>query len=461
MVLTAESAGLAPVRVGPSQRFLETTDGKPFFWLGDTAWELFHRLTREEADEYLRNRAAKGFTVIQAVALAELDGLNTPNAYGHRPLVGNDPGRPDVKDGPENDYWDHVDWIVDRAGDLGLRIGFLPTWGDKWQAVRGGTGPVVFRPGNARAYGEWLGRRYGGRAVIWILGGDRNIESEEDRRIIDAMARGLRAGDGGRNLMTFHPRGPGRSSDYFHQVDWLDFNMHQSSHGGRDHDNGWFTAADHALKPAKPTLDGEPRYEQIPVGFYMQGPSRALRFDDYDVRQAAYWSMLAGACGHTYGHNSVWQMWVPGRDAVIHADVPWREALDHPGAFQMGHLRRLFESRHFTHLVPDPDLVVDGPRQGGAKVRAARATDGSFALVYSPRGEPFSVRMGGVESPQVQSSWFDPRYGTAYPIYRAGNEGVQTFTPPSSGRGQDWVLVLDDARRNFPMPGRGRVAAER
>lgn len=450
--LLAQSLPL--LKVSDNRRHLVTEDGRPFFWLGDTAWELFHRLNREEADLYLRNRAAKGFTVIQAVALAELDGLNTPNAYGHRPLLDNDPARPDVKDGPDNDYWDHVDLVLRRAEELGLYVGLLPTWGDKWQATRGATGPVVFNETNARVFGEWLGRRYRAAPVVWILGGDRNIESDQDRRIIEAMARGLRAGDGGRNLITYHPRGPGRSSDYFHHADWLDFNMIQSSHGARDHDNGLFTARDYALAPPKPTLDGEPRYEQIPVGFYMQGSSRALRFDDYDVRQAAYWSLLAGACGHTYGHHSVWQMWAPARQPMLHADTPWREALDHPGAFQMGHLRRLFESRPFQRLVPDDGFIVDGPRSGGAKVRGARAADGSFAFVYSPRGEPFTVRLGVVEARDVQSWWFDPRYGTAYPIYRAGNEGLQTFTPPSSGRGADWVLVLDDAAKNFPPPGR-------
>jgi len=444
---------LPKLRVSESQRFLVTAEGKPFFWLGDTAWELFHRLNREEADLYLRNRAAKGFTVVQAVALAELDGLNTPNAYGHRPLIDNDPTRPDVKEGPDNDYWDHVDFIIRRAQELELYLGLLPTWGDKWQSVRGGTGPVVFNPENARVFGQWLGRRYRDQSLVWILGGDRNIESDQDRSIIEAMARGLRAGDGGRNLITYHPRGPGQSSDYFHRTDWLDFNMHQSSHGARDHDNGLFTAHDYALTPPKPALDGEPRYEGIPVGFYMQGFSRALRFDDYDARQAAYWSLLAGACGHTYGHNSVWQMWAPGRNPVINADSPWREALDHPGAFQMGHARRLLESRPFQRLVPDEAFIVDGPRTGGAKIRGARASDHSFAFVYSPRGEPFSLRMGVVHSSSVQSTWFDPRYGTTHPIYRAGNEGIQTFTPPSSGRGQDWILVLDDAQKNFPTPG--------
>jgi uncharacterized protein DUF4038 len=83
---TALSAGQLPLlKVSENRRFLVTADRQPFFWLGDTAWELFHRLNREEAVRYLRNRAERRFTVIQAVALAELDGLNDPNPYGHRP----------------------------------------------------------------------------------------------------------------------------------------------------------------------------------------------------------------------------------------------------------------------------------------------------------------------------------------------------------------------------------------
>src|SRR5215212_10548904 len=135
MLMFAAQAPAGPLprlKVSENRRFLVKEDGSPFFYLGDTAWELFHRLNREEADRYLEDRAAKGFTVIQAVALAELNGLNDPNPYGHKPLVENDPTRPDVRDGPQNDYWDHVDYIVNKAEQIGLTIGFLPTWGDKW-----------------------------------------------------------------------------------------------------------------------------------------------------------------------------------------------------------------------------------------------------------------------------------------------------------------------------------------
>ena len=145
---------LPRLKVSDNGRFLVTEDGRPFFWLGDTAWELFHRLTREEAARYLDNRAALGFTVVQAVVLAELDGLRTPNAYGHLPLVNDDPTRPAVRPGPRNDYWDHVDEIVRMANERAIYIGMLPTWGDKWNK-KWGIGPEIFTPQNAEQYGEW------------------------------------------------------------------------------------------------------------------------------------------------------------------------------------------------------------------------------------------------------------------------------------------------------------------
>ncbi len=84
----------------------------------------------------------------------------------------------------------------------------LPTWGSYWSDVN--SDQKIFTPESARAFGEYLGERYREAPVIWILGGDENINNEEERAIIEAMAAGLKAGDGGRHLITFHPRGPGR-----------------------------------------------------------------------------------------------------------------------------------------------------------------------------------------------------------------------------------------------------------
>src|SRR3954453_1182350 len=165
----ATAAGAQPLprlRVSDNRRFLVTADGRPFFWLGGTAWELFHRLTREEAERYLRQRAGTRFPGGEAVALAEFDGLTAPNAYGETPLRNNDPTQPNEA------YFAHVDWIVNRANALGIYVGRLPTWGAKWNLKRG-NGPEIFTPANAAQYGEWLGRRYRSAGVVWILGGDR------------------------------------------------------------------------------------------------------------------------------------------------------------------------------------------------------------------------------------------------------------------------------------------------
>ena len=354
-------------------------DGRAFLYLADTAWSLFHRLSREEADLYLRNRAAKGFTVIQAVALSENDGLRTPNAYGERPLLDDDPRRPNER------YFAHVDWVIDRAAEVGLTVALLPTWGDKWHSRQNEPGPKVFHDADtARDFARFVGRRYGSRPVIFVLGGDRNVETPGDLAISRAFGEGLI------------------------------------------------------------------------VDFYMRGANPALRFDDDDVRLAAYRALLAGAAGHTYGNNNIWQMWSPGREPVLGADTPWSEAIDHPGAFQMGHLRRLFESRPWETLVPDQTLLVGPNPPGDGFARAAVAVDRSFAFVYSPRGEPVSVDQGRLGARDLTAWWFDPRYGRAYFLHTGVGTAIQVFTPPSSGRGCDWVLVLDDPERGYPPPGETR-----
>ena len=431
--------------VSENGRYLMNEDGSPFFYMGDTAWELFHRLNKDEADLYLEDRASKGFTVIQAVILSQVGGLDVPNAEGDIPLNNNDPGD------PNEDYFKHIDYIVKKAESLGLVIGMLPTWGSYWSSLNPEN--VIFTPENAYTYGKFLGNRYQNASLIWILGGDHNIHTRNEREIINSMAKGIREGDMGNHLITFHPRGPGLSSDYFHTTEWLDFNMFQSSHAGHDHDNGLFAEQDYAMEPAKPTLDGEPRYENIQVGFYFRGFNRLDRFDDYDVRQAAYWSILAGACGHTYGHSSVWQMYDTGRQPFIAAVMPWYVALDHPGAFQMKHVRNLFEARSFSNLKPAQSIIKNGPLTGGAKIRAAVSNDGSFAIVYSPRGESFSIDKSVIDAQYIKEIWYDPRYGISYHFHTGDTQGIQTYTPPTSGRGQDWILIIENEKLDLPMPG--------
>ena len=421
-----------PLRVSENRRFLVHADGTPFFYLGDTAWELFHRLNRVETERYLEDRRVKGFTVIQAVILAEFDGLTAPNAQGDLPLVDGNPLK------LNEPYFAHVDWVVKAAERKGLFVGILPTWGDKVVKERWGIGPEIFTsPDAARGYGRLIGQRYRNAPnVIWINGGDRRGNGYE--RIWDALAEGVREGDGGTHLMTFHPMGGRSSADWFHDRAWLDFNMVQTGHSARDLPTYDAITRDYRRSPKKPVLDGEPRYENHPINW---DPKKGW-FDDYDVRQAVYWSVFAGGFGVTYGCHDVWQMFTPDRKPISSARTDWREALDLPGAGQMQHLRRLMESRPFLERRPGQALIAGEPTTGA---RHVRLTFGQrYAFVYIAEGDTVEIRLGEIDGRTVHAEWFDPRTGASRHIGSFPNMGTRVFDPPGRpARGNDWVLVLD------------------
>lgn len=429
---------LPRITVSDNRRFLVTEEGQPFFWLGDTAWELFHRLNLEEAAFYLDNRSAKGFNVIQAVALAEFDGLHTPNTEGEYALLDDDPTRPNEA------YFRHVDAIIRMAAERGLYVAFLPTWGDKVVSMWG-VGPVVFNEENARVYGRWLGARYGSETnVIWVLGGDRLPVTETDdyRPIWRAMAAGIDEGAGFRTLKTYHPTGGMSSSTELHEEEWLDFNIMQSGHGaGRSTPTWEMIAHDYALQPTKPVLDSEPNYEDHPVDPWPTWkPSNGYYRAD-DVRRQTYRSVFAGGCGVTYGHQAMWQFSGDRYPPINHADRPWTEALDRPGAGQMIHLRRLMESRPYLTRIPDQSIITFDGGERGEHRTATRDSEGRYALVYLPTPHPVGVRLGWVAGSAVAASWYNPRTGLSQPIgvFPTGSE--LTFTPPVDG--PDWVLALD------------------
>jgi hypothetical protein len=444
---------IGPMAVAPGGHLLQYHDGTPFFWLGDTAWNLFQRLSREEAERYLENRRAKGFNVIQAVAF---HGSGEKNFYGASALIERDAGRPDITPGNdfskpgEYDYWDHIDWVVDLAARKGLYIGMLPVWGSSVKTK-------ALNPQNVESYARFLAARYKDRPnLFWILGGD--IPGDTEIGVWRALGKTLKAADPN-HLMTFHPFGRTQSSTWFHTEPWLDFNMFQSGHrqygqdttpGAKEEANWLYVREDYARYPDKPTLDGEPSYENIPRGLH--DPQFGY-WTDKEVRRYAYWSVFAGACGHTYGNNAVMQFRKPGpgRGAFAVRNY-WNEGMDEPGAGQMQYLKNLMLSRPYLERVPDQSLIAGANGTRDDYITATRGNSYIFAYTYT--GRPFEVRLGGISGKQVQAWWYDPRGGSARKIGAFANQGVHAFTPPGSpAPGNDWVLVVDDAARNFSAPG--------
>lgn len=396
------------VRVNDERTRLQTVDGQPFFWLADTAWQMTHVLDRDEIDLYLQTRARQRFNVVQVVCLAEFGGLVDPNAYGHYALKDFDPTQ------PQDAYFEHIDWAIARAAELRIYVALLPTWGDKFNPKWHKKDPrKIFTPENAHVYGQWIGRRYKDvPSIVWVLGGDRHLETDEHRQIVRAMAEGIKKSDGGAHAMTFHPPGGSSSSQWVQDEAWLDFHMLQSGHTGRDPANWNMIAADLAREPKRPVLDGEPCYEDHPC-FRPNWSEFDGWFNDYDVRKAAWRALFAGACGHTYGCHDVWQFFDPvKRDAINRARTPWQDAINLPGAYHMQYVRALADSR---------------PANVGKRWESLYITAGKDAGFF--RNKSYRVAL------------FDPRNGemTDAGVSNAGKEVVAQL--PSGG--PDWVVVLD------------------
>jgi hypothetical protein len=469
LLLIASAANSAPLKplpklkVSENHRFLVDDAGKPFFYLADTGWELFHRLNREEAVQYLDTRARQGFTAIQAVAVAELDGLREPNAYGDLPFIDFDPARPAVTPGAnpgdarQYDYWDHVDYIVDQANRRGIYIAMLPAWGRWVTDHRNDADDRVITIKNAQGYGEFLGKRYGRKGVIWVLGGDRTATGFEDT--FRALARGIAIGVSGKEdysavLMTFHPRGSETSSTWFHSDEWLDFNMQQNGHNAAAARQVWtHIGKDYNRTPVKPVIDGEPIYEDHPVAFNAR--VNGYSFDAH-VRQAVYYDLFAGACGHTYGNHAVWQMYSAKRKPVNGPLMYWKDAILRPGANEMQHARALIESRPVLARVPDQSLIVD---ELTAADRIAATHGEDYLFVYSGQGRRFSLSLGRISGARLSGFWYNPRTGSASAIEPLDNKGIREFVPPSEGWSSDWVLILDDASKHYPAPAPVKTAS--
>jgi hypothetical protein len=249
--------------------------------------------------------------------------------------------------------------------------------------------------------------------------------------------------------MTFHPWGERSSSEWFHNSSWLDFNMCQTGHGQRSYAiYKRIIVRDYSLIPVKPCFDGEPRYEDHPVGW---NPDVLGWFNDADVRQALYWNLFSGAFGHTYGCHPIWQMKTPEREPVGLVRHNWYDVLDLPGAFNLAHARRLLESRPFLSRIPDQSLIAPAYFPETDYVVATRGE--GYAFIYFPTGWSADIVPDKIGAAKITAYWYDPRTGEAKKIETFDGKGTRKFTPPSNGRGNDWILILDDAARDFTIPG--------
>lgn len=403
---TKNSVPSFPIRVSDNGRHFVQSDGQPFLLHADTAWKLFWEFTRSEVEVYLDNRKQKGFTAIQVQLLPHRD--YQANRHGDTPFL----VRGDMTT-PNPAYFDHVDWVIDKAAEKGLGLLIAPAWASSWEQ----DWYRYLNADNAHAYAAYLANRYKGckNIIGWILGGDDDaLGLHEAFRTCGRTIKEIAP----QQLHTFHAYIKG-SWQWFHNEPWYDFNMAYAY----DYDDmvRQLTEA-YSLTPAKPVFLGETHYE------YNLGISAA------QVRQYAWTSVLLGTAGQTYGNKDIWI-----------ATCFWRPAMDAPGAQSMSHLRGLLERLQWQHLVPDTEraLVIEGSGTGTDFTPAAYATDGSTAVIYVPTERVLAVNTGML-SQGLKAYWFDPTSGAIVGTgVTASRETCRVKTPGRNSQGdEDWILLL-------------------
>ena len=460
----------AQIQVDESKPFLMTSHGKPFFWMADTGWEMFHRLSREEIISYLNTRKKQKFNVIMAVALAEVDGIKQPNFYGRVPFKDIEKLEWDITEGKnhlnptEYDYWDHVDFAIEEAGKREMYIGLLPTWGDK--VVPGGAGPVIFtNETTAYDYAKKLASRYRNhRNIIWILGGDRPalyvrkengvaIDSVDYRPIWRGMAKAILEVLGDNEFIAYHPGY--HTSEYFKEEDtWLSMNAIQSGHATRNFAIWDSVRTELKTIPKRPFMDLEPCYEDHPVFPWDGKWTREERgyFSAYDVRARIYRSVFAGSCGAVYGHHQVWQFLDVERNPPIWVGdtiIGWQKALHSDGANHIHHLKDLMLSHNDQNRVEDSLLIVS---DRGSDYRdiiiATKNVAGNYAMIYLPQSKEIKINLDRLTEGKKKVSWFNPVTGKYKKVSGRFISGIHTFTPPSTKQ-KDCVLVIENSDMKY------------
>ncbi|MFO1500703.1 MAG: DUF4038 domain-containing protein [Verrucomicrobiota bacterium] len=412
-----------PIKIGPTGRYFVDQKQTPFFWLADTAWPLFVQYSPAQAEAYLKNRAAKGFTVIQAVLVWSAGGSGaevkspTTNPNGAKPWLNDDPAT------PNDAYFGYVDQVIELARAQGLVLAVLPTWGYYVNDAQ------VVKAGNAGIYGRWLGQRYRKASnLIWVNGGDRVGTGYEG--VWRELAHGLREGDGGAHLITYHPCGWRSSSQYFHTDDWLDFNMIETwTEWAKIHPA---ITADLLRWPPKPVVLGEGAYENGPE--YPQGPITPLI-----VRRQAWWTVTAGGF-HTYGQDQMWRM----QDG-------WDRTFDTPGAGQVCRMKQILLSLPWWELVPDQGVFATGVSSERTLNTGMRSVSGDRVLVYLSSQCTVFLHLDKIAAGRAKATWIHPSTGERRPAgsYRTGNHNDKTFPDGQTqffmtpNHWEDAVLLLE------------------
>lgn len=433
-----------PLKVSANRRYLEDEKGVPFLLQGDAAWSIIAELRKEEAESYLRNRAQKGFNAILVNLIEHWNCSNPPNnAYGEGPF--NVPGDFST---PNEKYFEHADWVIRKAAESKILVLLEPMYlgsANFVSAIGGHEGwfEEVMSNNLERCleYGRYLGKRYGDfDNILWLIGADRNPGQSLER--LNMIALGIKEYDK-RHLLTGDCAPEESPADEFSSGGWMDLN------------NAYSYEIVH-----RKLLDAYNRTPVMPFFLKESTYEGEHNASEVQIRRQAYWAVLCGGFGHVFGNFRIWSFGTQRANLLKfrvwgNVTTDWHKAMDTPGSIGMLHWGELFRSLPWFDLIPDQkhEVVTEGfgELRGLDYLSAACSADGSTVVAYMPTARAITVDLTKMSGKRVNTWWYDPRTGTATTAAEFPTDGSREFIPPGNG---DWVLILGDASKNLPTPGK-------
>jgi len=413
------------LQIGPEKRFLVKEDGSPFVWIGETNW-FFAKLPPKTIDKILDKRSSQGYTIMFVSCREKL-------------YNGDGPGS--IKN-PNEKWWRYLDDYIAKCEKRNMYVGITLGW---WGKLKSSTESELYN------YGKWVGDRYkNNNNIVWLTLGEAGSHLRKTilpGEKLHALVKGIRDGDTGNKLLTIHAdykRGTSLTAD----GELCDFNNWQTSQWESPDDlpkkdqRSWtvWEAIEYDYNKfyngvSKPTLDAEAMYENN-KDFCGSTP--------FEIRRRAYFTIFAGAFGHTYGAGGIWDGLISEKGCSKSAE----DAIEYEGARDIGYLSSFLHGLgdDFLKLQPQQNIIKSGnSRDYDKHIQATVATDNSLALIYSAGDSEYTLDLSELSKRSLSVSWYNPRTNS----YKKENNNLKKnlktkiFDPPGdNGPGKDWVLML-------------------
>lgn len=362
-------------------------DGKHFFYLADTCWSAFTNIEEEDWNYYLNLRRQQGFNTLQINILPQWDACETRrNCF---PLPTADKVHFQYTEW-NSDYFAHARRMCLKAREEGFELALAVLWCNyvpgTWASCK--VPENVIPAGFLESYLEKVQETFSDLRPVYLISGDTDFSAEANvyySRALDYLKE--RSAE---SLFTFHIKGRyTKLPEEF--AGKIDFYMYQSGHNAQPENvkMPYYLAGEFCRKePKRPVINGEPCYEQMGYSRNMYG-----RFGRYEVRRAAWQSILGGACaGITYGAAGIYAWDTLGKKAPLSSegfDKPntWNLAVHYPGAWDYGYIPYLLEMYGIDSITPNQRLLAvskEGMVAGSNK-------ENNTSLIYVPYNTSVSL----------------------------------------------------------------------